>query len=74
MSIKSLIMDKVDDYIRENDKDPEVIYLDPYYLSLLADELGYSEEDVMMNKVLETFGGYSLQMIEDETEDVVRVM
>lgn len=65
MSIRSLIDDNLDSFRKTYKKEPTTIYLDPYYLSELAEEMNYSEEDILFENVLNVYAGCDLKMLED---------
>jgi hypothetical protein len=65
MSIRSLIDDNLDSFRRTHKKEPTTIYLDPYYLSELAEEMNYSEEDIIFENALNVYAGCDLKMLED---------
>ena len=65
MSIRSLIDDNLDSFRRTHKKEPTTIYLDPYYLSELAEEMNYSEEDIIFENALSVYAGCDLKMLED---------
>jgi|14BtaG_2_1085337.scaffolds.fasta_scaffold85885_2 hypothetical protein len=65
MSIRSLIDDNLDSFRKTHKKEPTTIYLDPYYLSELAEEMNYSEEDIIFENALNVYAGCDLKMLED---------
>jgi hypothetical protein len=73
VSIRSLIGDELRMFKELNSGDPEVIYLDAYLLTLLAEEIGYTEEEVLFERVLEKYAGCELKVLEDESA-VIRIV
>jgi hypothetical protein len=72
MSIRSLIDDNLDSFRRTHKKEPTTIYLDPYYLSELAEEMNYSEEDIIFENALNVYAGCDLKMLEDGP-DIIKI-
>lgn len=72
MSVRSLIDDTLDEFRRTHDREPNTIYLDPYYLSELAEEMNYSEEDIIFENALSVYAGCDLKMLEDGP-DIIRI-
>jgi hypothetical protein len=56
-----------------HDKLPEKLLIDAYFLSELATELGYSEDEVLIDfSILESYKGYEIGILEDEGSDVIK--
>lgn len=72
MSIRSLIDDNLDSFRKTHKKEPTTIYLDPYYLSELAEEMNYSEEDIIFENALNVYAGCDLKMLEDGP-DIIKI-
>ena len=72
MSIRSLIDDTLDSFRKTRKKEPTTIYLDPYYLSELAEEMNYSEEDIIFENALNVYAGCDLKMLEDGP-DIIKI-
>ena len=72
MSVRSLIDDNLVEFKNRKNKKPSVIYLDPYYLSELAEEMNYSEEDILFEDALKTYAGCELKVLEDGP-DIIKI-
>jgi hypothetical protein len=71
--IKDIIEEALHEFYSENATEPTTIYLDAYYLSTLADEMGYTEDEVLFDNVLEYYKGCELKVLEDDGSEVIRV-
>lgn len=72
MSIRSIIDDALIEFKKVNNKEPFIIYLDPYYLSELAEEMNYTEEEVLFENALQVYAGCDLKVLEDGP-DIIKI-
>lgn len=71
--VRDIIEEALQKFYKEQTRDPGVIYLDAYYLSTLADELGYTEDEIYFDNALEYYKGCELKVLEDDGPEVIRV-
>jgi hypothetical protein len=68
MSIVEMI-DKEEDKL--GDVEYSTLQLDPYILMQLASELGYSDEEYVLDPhILETYKGYKIELLEDGPDTI----
>jgi hypothetical protein len=73
MLIKDVIEEALTEFNYNNNKEASVIYLDAYYLSLLAEEVGYTEDEVYFENALSNYAGCELKVLEDDGSEVIRI-
>jgi hypothetical protein len=71
--VRDIIEEALQEFYRENEVQPTVIYLDAYYLSSLAEELNYTEDEVFFENALEYYAGCELKVLEDDGPEIIRV-
>ena len=73
MNTRDIIENALKEFYEENSEEPKVIYLDAYYLSELANEMGYTDDEVFFENALSYYAGCELKVLEDDGPEVIRI-
>lgn len=73
MNIRDEIDLKEREYKKQFNRLPTELLIDAYFLAELAKELGYEEDEFLLDySILETYKGYKIGLLEEDGSDIIR--